>query len=183
MGGDSYYHNNSLTCANNSLTTLEGAPKEVGGSFFCDILPLPLLKEAFSKYSVVCGFKNVYFKAWTLDKLTRLKNKELSAKEVMGIEDVEQRRVALEHIGYSTFLEEYKAKLISTSYDAELYRIEGVDIEPIHLLKVQDASTPRQYILRTPPDLTDALEAKLWTFQKVWNWYREGERVDFVAET
>ena len=60
--------------------------------------------------------------------------------------------------------------------DGELYltALQDED-EKIAILKVKDASTKREYVLRVPPTCKTAMEARAWTFDE--------EDTDFEKET
>lgn len=53
-----YKVNGSFDCSSNQLTSLEGAPKEVGGDFYCQDNPVKFTEE---QVRAVCDVKgNVY---------------------------------------------------------------------------------------------------------------------------
>lgn len=64
------------------------------------------------------------------------------------------------------FLGELGAIVVDESPRGVLYEVDLID-DPervAHYVQVQDASTPRQYLLRVPPRIRTAAEAVAWTF-------------------
>ena len=102
-------------------------------------------------------------------KLAAARN-ELTAEIVAAILNQEERRVALDRIGWERFLETADATLVAQDDFGKLWsteiRLEG---EPAHLVEVVN-STPepdgshRRYFLRVPPTLRTARAAVAWTF-------------------
>ncbi len=95
---------------------------------------------------------------------------ELSFQEVISIQDVEVRRVAIERMGWEIFLHRAEGKFQVINADPDplvgtLIRIPmpGED-EPCYLLRMRDANLPRHYILRVPPTYKTAREANAWTW-------------------
>lgn len=90
---------------------------------------------------------------------------KLTKKDWMDETNTEVRRVIQELMG-ERFVKEVGGKVISKSKRGELLEIElPNDPEKIaHYVKVKDASTPRVYYLRTPPDIQDVDESIAWTF-------------------
>ena len=90
---------------------------------------------------------------------------KLTKEDWMDEMNAEVRRVIQELMG-ERFVKEVGGKVISKSKRGELLEIElPNDPEKIaHYVKVKDASTPRVYYLRTPPDIQDVDESIAWTF-------------------
>src|SRR5262249_47263755 len=91
----------------------------------------------------------------------------LSREDFLSERDVEVRRVIQERMG-SRFVPELGGVVLDSSPRVTLYEVplpagdgEGV----ARYVRVQDASTPRQYFLRVPPTVKTAAEAVAWSFQ------------------
>jgi hypothetical protein len=107
----------------------------------------------------------------------KLPAKEWKAAWLLETDNQEQRRVLIEELGYSRIMHELNSKTVHKSGDMELARIENVDVEPLHLLKVKCPSTGVFYALRVPPAIKDCETARQWTFGQ------ETEQLIFAQET
>jgi hypothetical protein len=85
-------------------------------------------------------------------------------KWLLETTNLEQRRILMEAIGYGRIMEALGGKLIHRRAGMELREIEGVDEEPLRLLKVVCPSTGRTHVLRVPPHLDKCEAARRWTF-------------------
>jgi hypothetical protein len=85
-------------------------------------------------------------------------NPELLLKE----ENAEVRKEIIRKVGMSILLKKLNAKLLDTWREYELYRIENIDIEPVHILKMRCPSKDLIYTLRIPPEINKAYEARVW---------------------
>jgi len=97
---------------------------------------------------------------WIMNK------KSLSAKEAITWENIEQRRAAIEIVGWATILKELNAKVIDTDGDPEIGELVEVDIPDIgkeKFLRVL-CGTKREFALPVPPEMKTALEAQSWTW-------------------
>ena len=91
----------------------------------------------------------VYFEKELWEKVV---GKELSFKEIMAIENMEQRMVALKMMNPVELLEETKAKLLDMSERGnELYLITNLFDTPAYFLKYSCPSTGRIYISGIDP--------------------------------
>jgi len=97
---------------------------------------------------------------WIMNK------KSLSAKEAITWENIEQRRAAIEIVGWATVLKELNAKVIDTDGDPEIGELVEVDIPDIgkeKFLRVL-CGTKREFALPVPPEMTSAMMAQAWTW-------------------
>lgn len=76
--------------------------------------------------------------------------------------NAEIRRVLIQGIGYSKICQELGAIELDSWQEYSLLKIENLDREPIHLLKMTCPSTASVHILRVPPNITLAREAIRW---------------------
>lgn len=94
-----------------------------------------------------------------------INSREITAKDIINIENTEVRRTFLEDMGYEKFLNQTDYKIITTDGDSELLVIDWhTEEEPIFLVKVKCPSTGAYYILRVPPNMQTVKEATAWTF-------------------
>lgn len=80
-------------------------------------------------------------------------NKELSSKEILGLENIEQRMIAIKYKGIENMLEELGAKLLDKTERNELYLIENVFSQPAYFLKYSCPSTGRVYCKGVKPEI------------------------------
>lgn len=93
-----------------------------------------------------------------------LRNRELTAKDLFTINNMEIRRACLDLFGYERFLSQAEHKVIEGG-DYELIRIDWhKQEEPICLVKVRCPSMGVFYTLRVPPHMKNVKEALAWTF-------------------
>ena len=103
-------------------------------------------------YSVYCihGVRLQDEKLWS-----DITQRKLTTKQILQIQNTEQRRAAINHYGWDVIFDELDAKLINKSKRktslAELYRVSGLaeNIE-INLVKYKDPSTDRWYVSQVP---------------------------------
>ena len=89
-----------------------------------------------------------------------------SAKEALLWENMEQRQVACEMVGWKNILKELSAKVINEDDDPEigiLLEAEIPDSGKERFLKVR-CGTGREFVLPVPPHVNTALEANAWTW-------------------
>lgn len=90
----------------------------------------------------------------------------ITAKEVLGEENAELRRVLLERMGYDAFLAAADAQVLDQDYDPggarRLLRVELQGDEDLVCLAVLCPSTGRQYLLRVPPNIRRCRQAAAW---------------------
>jgi len=99
-----------------------------------------------------------YYFLWgvRLDKnlWQKIVNKKLSFKQIMSLENIEQRMVALKMMDAENLLRESKAKLLHKSEKGnELYLIENIFRQPAYFLKYTCPSTGRVYISGIDPKI------------------------------
>jgi len=94
-------------------------------------------------------------------------NKELSGQEIMKIQDMEQRMIALKYYGAENLLKDFNTKQIDKSERGnELYGINGlIPDREVKLLKYSCPSTERVYVKFVPFEIKGADEANAWCFQ------------------
>ncbi len=92
--------------------------------------------------------------------------KKPTAQEALACENVEQRRVACEIVGWSNILKQLNAKVIDRDEDEEIGTLLEVDLPDSgkeRFLQVR-CGTGRTFALPVPPDVRTALEANSWTY-------------------
>jgi leucine-rich repeat protein SHOC2 len=77
-------------------------------------------------------------------------------------ENAEIRKILIEQIGYDRICQELDAIIIDNWREYSLLKIDGVDIEPMMLLKMICPSTEDIHVLRVPPDIETAEAAIMW---------------------
>jgi len=100
--------------------------------------------------------------AW--EKITK---RELKIKEILQIQNIEQRNIAIQIYGYETLIEELGAKLVNKSQRGnELYVIRDTLINgrSLKILKYKCPSTDRLYHSFVPDDMYNADHAMAWKF-------------------
>lgn len=92
---------------------------------------------------------------------------ELTAKEALSWDNIEQRRCACEIIGWANVLRELNARTIDVDDNPMIGTLVEVDIPEVgeneKFLKVL-CGTGREFAIPVPPDMTTALEANAWTY-------------------
>lgn len=96
----------------------------------------------------------------------QIKEKSLPVKEMLSLENIEQRMIALKYIGVESLLESDSCKLVDSSPRGnELFKIEGVFPETAYYLRYKDPSTDRVYMSGVDPAVAinhNADEAMSW---------------------
>jgi len=90
----------------------------------------------------------------------------LSPETALTWENIEQRRVAAEIIGWDRVLSQLSTKTIDKDGDpqiGELIEVTLPDSGQERFLRVT-CGTGRQFALPVPPNMTSALEANAWTY-------------------
>src|SRR5262249_23057721 len=103
----------------------------------------------------------------------------LTRDDFLGEHDLETRRVIQERMG-PRIVRELGGKALDEGPRGTLYEVRLPPNDPERVaryVQVQDASTPRQYMLRVPPTIETAAEAVAWSFQ------RSVEEYDPIEET
>ena len=116
-------------------------------------------KDGFELYYI----NGVNFKKELWDKVVR---RELSATEILKLENMEQRYIALKIYGAESLLKELKATLIDKSEKGnELYALDKIiPNKSLRLLKYSCPSTGRVYTKFVPFEFNKADEAQAWSF-------------------
>lgn len=90
---------------------------------------------------------------------------DITPDKIMSEQNAEISRVMLERYGQDNFIRDGGFSKVQSDDYGELYRIEfDNEDEPIVAVKVQDASTDREYFLYVPPHIRSAHEGVAWTF-------------------
>lgn len=76
--------------------------------------------------------------------------------------DSELRRILIQEIGYPRLCQELQAEELDHWRDYVLLRMEGVDREPVYLLKQTLAGSGAEKVSRVPPDSQSARAAATW---------------------
>lgn len=107
--------------------------------------------------------RNIYFSPELYEKIT---SKTLPIKEVLTLQNMEQRMMALNIYGPEKILEEVDAKKIDSWKEYELYEISSlIEGRNLKLLKYPDPSTDRVYPSFVPDNCDTCRKAKAWKFQ------------------
>jgi hypothetical protein len=93
----------------------------------------------------------------------------IDAREALQMENVEARRVVLEHLGWERIIAASGLRPIAEDDHGRLWTIPVEGGEAIVLLEVLDATvghdgSQRRYVLRVPPTVRTPREAAAWTF-------------------
>lgn len=123
--------------------------------------------HAEDKAAVVWGDDHQYW--WRGVQIERdwIENKDdVDPKLAMTWENMEQRRCLTEIIGWEKVLTCVNQKEIQRDARGILIETDSLNDGEEHprFVKVQDASTDREYILRVPPETQTASEGVAWTF-------------------
>jgi hypothetical protein len=114
------------------------------------------------------GFELYYLHGVLLEKdlWEKITKKEISAIDVLKIENMEQRYIALQELGAEKLLKELSAKMIDkTEKGNELYQLDGIiPNKSLKLLKYSCPSTSRVYTKFVPFEFNKADEAQSWSF-------------------
>lgn len=128
------------------------------------------------------------FKVWAIEGIALteqivMRPETLTGQQIIDENNVEIRRIMIERLGIEPFLKSVKAQQISVcsvnGRECLLYQYkEQRDDEPVAALKVINATSEpdgsyREYWLRVPPWMIDALEAVAWTFEMQPHEYRQ----------
>lgn len=99
------------------------------------------------------------------DIYKRIQSHQLTAKDILAMENTAIRRICLEEMGYARFLAQLDHHILEKNGDYELVRIDWHEKEePIYLVKVRCPSTEAFYALRVPPHTVTVRQAIAWTF-------------------
>jgi len=96
---------------------------------------------------------------------TLLRQRQLSANEIMMIDNSDLRSICAQEIGYEVFYSQLDRHIIDKGNESELVMVNWHhDEESLYLLKVRCPSTGTYYVLRVPPEFRTVKEAVGWTF-------------------
>lgn len=130
---------------------------------FCLVCPLPKLvkrdelNRLHSDTGAAIQWKDKYgqFYLYGVRFEKKLFNKiikrKLSFKEVVGIENMEQRMAALKVYGAESLLESTSAQLLDSKHGYDLYQVDGVFNQSAYYLKYSCPSTGRVYVSGVDP--------------------------------
>jgi hypothetical protein len=121
------------------------------------------------------GDANYYIQGVLFPKIlgTKVTTRALDPKEVIRIENAEQRAEAIRLYGYDALLERLSPVVLDdkvrNGIGYELFRVNLNDDGglPAHLLKVECPSTGKKYFLRVSPSIRKVANALAWTFPGV----------------
>lgn len=116
--------------------------------------------------------------------------KEITAKELVNRRNQDQKRAMMMEYGNDRLIAELKAKKVNedkddSGYIMTLYKIVDKDDADWVMMFYEaiDPSKNEKIVLRVPPNITTAYEAKMWTFPAMWNVYQELQsKVSFTIE-
>ncbi len=89
---------------------------------------------------------------------------EISATEILELDNMETRRTAIEHYDAQRFRDEVGGRLIDRDGPDELWHVERPDVEDYAFLYLKDGSTDRRYVLRVDPVHETVLAARAASF-------------------
>jgi len=97
---------------------------------------------------------------------------KLTPQDLIKETNLEVRRIMLNTMGNKKFFRLSNARLLHRYADYQLYRVVVANLPAIHILCCVCPSTGREYFLRVPPTINDALEAVAWTFAETKESYK-----------
>lgn len=93
-------------------------------------------------------------------------SESLTGQEILNLDNVELRRIAIERLGYERFIEQVGGLIRDRDRDAggdrQLVYIPFEDDEPLMVLKVICPSTAHTHVLRVPPAMETCHQAAAW---------------------
>jgi hypothetical protein len=94
-----------------------------------------------------------------------INSREITAQDIIEIDDREARIVCLEEMGYEKFISQTERYTLDEEKDCELMRIDWhKEEEPLYFVRVKCPSVGVYYTLRVPPYKKTVKEALGWTF-------------------
>ncbi len=96
------------------------------------------------------------------ENIVTTKAEELDPLLLIKEQNAEVRREIIRKVGVSRLLQKLNAQKLDSWREYELYNIDNIDIEPVHILKMTCPSTKIFYSLRIPPEIKKAYEAITW---------------------
>jgi hypothetical protein len=123
------------------------------------------------------GSKEYYLNGVKMpEEVVMLKPEEIDPKLLFKEQNAAVRREIIRKVECSRILQKLNAVKLDAFLEYELYRIENIDVEPIHILKATCPSTGVFYSLRVPPDIFKAKDAISWVNQGI-------DKDEFIKET
>jgi hypothetical protein len=96
------------------------------------------------------------------EKYGSLRPELWNSKWILDEKNAELRRVLIQGIGYARMCKDLEAKSLDSWKEYELLLIEGVDVEPVVMVKMTCPSTGLIHAHRVPPDIKTAREGIKW---------------------
>ena len=93
------------------------------------------------------------------EKYGSVKAKDWQAKWLTEETNATFKMILIKGMGYEKILHDLEAKKLDSYREYELLKIDNVDVEPIHLLKMICPSTNQIHVGRVPPSCVSAREA------------------------
>ena len=124
------------------------------------------ITEASVQFSDGSGHYTIYGVRFKKELWESITSRKLPVRDVLQLQNIEQRYIALQHYGFENMLDELNAKLIHKSKRGnELFEIpfktERETIK-LKLLRYSCPSTDRVYGSFVPPEITKADQAMAW---------------------
>ena len=120
------------------------------------------------KYPDGYGFYFLHGVHFEKELWEKIIGKELKIKEMMSLQNIEQRMIALKYFGIENFLSQLNASLLDKMQpDYELYSVKELFSQPAYFLKYSCPSTGRIYVSGVDPKvgkLKDVVSALAWKF-------------------
>ena len=116
--------------------------------------------------------------------------KNITAKELITRPNQDQKRAMMMEYGNNKLIKELKAEKVNedtddSGYVMTLYKIVD-DKDPDWMMMFYEAIDPsknEKVVLRVPPTMQTAYEAKMWTFPTMWDMYQQLQsKVSFEIE-
>ncbi|MDA8708268.1 hypothetical protein N9M10_02740 [Hellea sp.] len=125
------------------------------GRLHCETGPAIRYPDGFAVYA---WHGTLYPSHWAI--------KRPSAKEAFAWENIEQRRVACEMVGWDKIIEEVGAITIDKDKDPEIGELLSVEIPRvgIELFLRVTCGTGRDFVMPVPPEMQTARQANAWTW-------------------
>lgn len=110
--------------------------------------------------------EQIFWNNVPIDEQIAFHPENITAKDVIDTQNVELRRVMLEHMGYERFIAQSNARTLDADRDRggprRLLTISIPQDERLVCLSVICPSTYHQYVLRVPPTTTSCRQAAAW---------------------
>lgn len=110
------------------------------------------------------------------EEVVMLKPEEIDPTLLLREQNSSVRREIIRKVECSRILQKLNAKKLDSYMEYELYLIENIDVEPVHILKAECPSTGVFYSLRVPPTIFKARDAINWVNMGI-------DKDEFLVET